>query len=604
MSESTSGRPLAGHDEGISRRVGDVCVVFGSDGIALRNRGAERVAGSWEGEAGRPRLVEFECSESWRGFPLQTAEKENVSTWLLGEIYAESDPVRGALETLRGQRSPAALNGHFLLIGYDGNRREWSVITDRFGTIHAYYGARGNRAVVGTNFPAVAAAMSRREFDWLGIAGFFGMGFFPDDRTFYNDVRILKPASRYVFDDDGALVSQARYWSWPSSTLSFGSPAEALEAFGETFLEVMQEMLDGDRIAIPISGGLDSRSTVAAIDPELTDVGRFWSFSYGYGARSIEPAIGRQVAKARGLTHASYQIRPYLFEQLETVMSSVEGFQDITQCRQAAVVAELTKHADWLIAAHVGDLWLDAEVVDKNVISEKRLSEVALERMWKRGGGWLLKRLCEPHMGSEQPYESVRQVLAAQLAGIPQDHEPAFRLKALKTETWVFRQTLASLRMYQAAVFPRLPFIDSRVSNVLTAVPSSWLVGRRLQIEFLKRYAPDLARIKWQAYDTDLYSYHRFGSWHLPRRAVKKAWRAVQKESPVERNWEIQLLGESGERGLQEWLLRKGLQLHELLPRREVEDLLARFRVRKHDPALGYTVSMLLTFSAWLELHG
>jgi len=523
---------------------------------------------------------------------------------IVGELYGRCDPAKSAVEVLQGQESPANLNGHFLLFGYDGRRREWTFITDRFGTVHAYYGAGGDRAAVGTFFPAVAAAMSRRKLDWIGLSGFFRTGFFPGDRTFYEDVKILKPASRYVFDDSGTLISQERYWSWPPPSRRLDSRAAALDAFGEAFLGVMQEMLDEGRIAIPISGGLDSRSTVAAIGPELAAADRVWSFSYGYGYRSVETAIGSQVASARALSHATCEIRPYIFDRLETVMNCVEGFQDITQCRQAAVVEELAQHADWLIAAHWGDVWLDSTGTSSRALSDKELVKLAMKKTRKRGGEWLLRHLCRPQLATHEPGRHLEATLAAQLAEIPQDHEPDFRLKALKTETWAFRWTLASLRMYQAAVFPRLPFFDTRLTDILSAVPSSLLEGRLLQIEFLKRYAPDLARIKWQPYDANLYAHHRFDSWHLPKRAVKKILRRLRRERPIERNWEIQLLGRPGENGLQEWLLRKGLRLHDLLPQREVEVLLEQFRAPDCDRALGYTVSMLLTFSAWLELHG
>ncbi len=285
-------------------------------------------------------------------------------------------------------------------------------------------------------------------------------------------------------------------------------------------------------------------------------------------------------------------------------MNCVEGFQDITQCRQAAVTDELAQRADWLIAAHWGDVWLDSPGVGLEQASDQRLAQLAINKMWKRGGDWLVDNLCVPQLSSEEPRHLLKSILQDQLCKIPEDHEPDFRLKALKTETWGFRWTLASLRMYQAAVFPRLPFFDTRVTDVLGAVPSRWLEGRKLQVEFLKRYAPDLARIKWQQYDADLFTYHRFNTLHLPRRAIKKAVRMLRGSSQPERNWEIQLLGTEGAEGLQEWLLRKGLRIHDLLPKHEIEQLVARFQRMDRDPALGYTVSMLLTFSAWLELHG
>lgn len=580
---------------------GDLLVVVGGH----RPPGAQRTQGEWLAESGEWWELHHQLpAVGWAGFPLVEARGTDCRAWLLGELYAPPRSDETLLEVVQGSRSPATLNGHFLLIGYDCYRREWSFVTDRFGTVHAYFAADGNRAAVGTFFPAVAAAASRRQLDWVGLSGFFGMGFFPDDSTFYEDVKILKPASRYVFGEDGALISQERYWSWPLLSREYDSTEEALGAFQETFLGAMREMLVVGRIAIPISGGLDSRSTVAAIGPELAEEARFWSFSYGYGRESVETAIGSEVASTRGLSHSTFEIRPYLFERLETVVNSVEGFQDITQCRQAAVMEELTQQADWLIAAHWGDVWLDSLGASSGVPSEVEVVDLAMRKMWKRGGSWLLDRLCEPQLGSNQPHDQIRRMLAARLAGIPEAHEPDFRLKALKTETWAFRWTLASLRMYQTAVFPRLPFFDTRVTDVLSSVPSSLLKGRWLQIEFLKRYAPDLARIKWQQYDSNLYAYHRFDSWHLPRRAVKKAGRALRRERPIERNWEVQLLGDYGEQGLREWLLRKGLRLHDLMPRREIEVLLEQFWAPERDPELGYTVSMLLTFSAWLELHG
>ncbi len=167
-----------------------------------------------------------------------------------------------------GEENPNTLSGHFLLVGVDEDTRRLIVLTDRFGTVHGYHGRGKQGTAVGTFFPAVAAAVSSRQLDWTGITGFFGTGFFPGNRTYYEEVRILEPATHYVFDDHGATVQQDRYWSWPATAQNFESEDEALEAFGDTFLEVMREMLDDGRVAVPISGGLDSRSTVAAIGPD------------------------------------------------------------------------------------------------------------------------------------------------------------------------------------------------------------------------------------------------------------------------------------------------------------------------------------------------
>jgi hypothetical protein len=85
---------------------------------------------------------------------------------------------------------------------------------------------------------------------------------------------------------------------------------------------------------------------------------------------------------------------------------------------------------------------------------------------------------------------------------------------------------------------------------------------------------------------------------------LKKAWRTLTGQRVIERNWEVQLLGETGRGGLRDWLLRPGLQLHEYVHPELVTDLLEAFYRSLLDPGCGYTVSMLFTFSAWLERYG
>ena len=68
----------------------------------------------------------------------------------------------------------------------------------------------------------------------------------------------------------------------------------------------------------------------------------------------------------------------------------------------------------------------------------------------------------------------------------------------------------------------------------------------------------------------------------------------------IERNWEVQLLGDAGRRLLDARLLRPGLRLHDLIDVSEVRTLLDDFH-RQPTPASGYTVSMLLTFAVFLE---
>jgi hypothetical protein len=526
---------------------------------------------------------------------------------LLGEIYGASTAteVARSLGDEGGLRraSPDRWNGHFLVIAQDLERGEWHVWTNRFGSLHAYMARRGGSLAIGTFFAAVAGTASRRQLDFEALAGFFAFGFFPADRTFFEDVRILRPASHYVFDSSGRLVANERYWNWKHEPDSRRSYEDTVEEFAA----VLHGALEGEgagRIAVPISGGLDSRTTVAALTRSGAPQRALWSYSYGYRSDSVETKIAGRVARARSLPFEALTVGPYLFDDLGRVLSCVEGFQDVTQARQAIVSDLLAGAADAVIAAHWGDVWLDdMGLLDEQAPTEAKVIDHTYAKMAKRGRRWLLDRLVAGKLGTDAD-QLVRDQAAEELSRLKGIPDPDFRVKAYKTEQWSFRWTLASLRMYQAGAFPRLPFYDTRMTDFFSTVPSAFVQGRRLQIDYLKRFAPDLARIEWQAYGTNLYRYRYFHSLLLPARAAKKALRLLRGSPAPERNWEVQFLGSENRRRLEDALLGQPRRVHEFVSPKEVRALLDAFYAAPLEDGRGYSVSMLLTFSSWLEAHG
>lgn len=534
-------------------------------------------------------------SETWRGAPCREIAAKNGRAWLFGELYGGEDHLAAVAA---GERTAEGLNGHFLFVVRDDESREWAIHTDRLGTFHAYVARRGQRVAVGSSFRAVAGAASARRLDWRALAGFFRCGFFPADLTPYDDVSILRPARRYVFSPQGELRAARRYWSWRHRPEIAGE--EAVETFASLLGEVVGEMVADARVALPLSGGLDSRSLLAAMPSEAA--GRLWAFSYGYGRGSAETRIAGRLAKKRGAPFRDLRIGPYLFDQIEKVQLAVEGFQDLTQTRQAAVAGELARQADYVLGGHWGDVWLDdmglAAKLEGRDATPGELVDHALARITKRGGEELAEMLCREAL-AEDPAQLTRQLVQRELQALGEIEDPDFRIKAFKTDQWSARSTTASLRAYQLGAFPRLPFYDNRLVDFFTRVPTGEVAGRQLEITYLRRFAPDLAGVAWQ--ETGVGLHGGLGpALSLPLRAAHKMARLLRLETAIERNWEAQFLNPAGRAGLESWLLRPALQLHEFLPQRQLRELLARLH-RRPDPEIGYQVAMLLTFSVFLE---
>jgi asparagine synthase (glutamine-hydrolysing) len=585
--------------------LGDWMLTFPTNKVGIPSR---QTAAGWnlEEQGSGWELWTTNPNEAWRGTPFIRVQTPAWQSWLVGELYGTPDPANTLLSVLSGKVSAAYLNGHFHVLAQDKIANEWHIWTNRFATLHAYHGSNGQRSSLGSFLPAVAAAAGCTQLDWSGITSFFAFGFFADDRSHYSDVLILRPATHYHYDDQGRLVSQKRYWDWWHAPDLDRTYAETVGEFADVFKSVMNDLIAEGRIGIPISGGLDSRSTIAAIDTPSSSNDRVWAYSYGYGEGSIETDIAAQVAEKRALPIHIFAIQPYLFDRLEEVLNSIEGFLDVTQARQAAITPELRRYTDRLIAAHWGDVFLDDMGLSDSAptsMTTDELVDYALAKI-KKPSGWLLKELCRPQFSVTKTMSVLRDLFHSQLTALDHIAEPDFRMKAFKTDQWSARWTTASLRMFQAATFPRLPFYDIRISDFFATVPTAYIAGRRLQIDYLKRYAPDLAAVSWQAAGKNLFKVGRPDPMELPRRAVKKGLRKLSGRRTIERNWEIQLLGRKGQDGLGQWLLQSGLLIHEFVPQPIVAELVTAFLANPLAGKRGHTVSMLLTFSAWLELHG
>ncbi len=564
----------------------DLHVAFGG----AHDPGVRRLGNPWTRSMAGPGGIWAARSEHPDQLAWSTAAQPGWSIWCIGELFAYRSDDQAPLErflvdVVRGEARPELLDAQAVLIAWDEHRRETHVVTDRMGTTHAYVGGRPGHRALGT-FLAAVAGTSDGTLDWEAVTGFCGFGFYPADRTMYQDVRIVRPATWLVLDEAGVVARERRYWDWTFDPDGSASQDDLVDQFAEIWDRVLRSRLGGRRVVLPISGGLDSR-TVFAAATSVTD--RLATFSYGYGERSSELAIARQVAAARGVRHREIVVRPYLFDRFDEVTDAVEGMQSLSFSRQAGVSQDLRELGDRVVGGHWGDVWFDASSDDPRALVDQAHAKFA-----KPGRAWLLDTLCAPRLEGRAPDDVLREFLADELARLPDLGDPSAQLRALKTEQWSFRWTLASVRAYQLGAATDLPFYANDVVDFFARVPSSRLVGRRLQVAYLTRHHPELARVRWQQTDLSLFARPGERAALLPRRVVRKVARTMRRNPIPERNWEVQYLRGSGPHELRGHL-RRAADLG-LGPPGSVDALVTAF-LEAPNPARGYAVDVLLTLA-------
>lgn len=526
---------------------------------------------------------------------LLTASSPSWRLWGSGAVFSyrndHLNPLgRFADDLAQGLERPDLLDAHAVLLALHEESGRLSVWTDRMGTVHAYHGGTQGQRAVGTFFGAVREH-SNEDLDWLGITGFCGFGFYPADRTPFTDMRIIRPATRVVFDRNGAVVEKEHYWDWWYDPDRGRNDDDFVDEFHDIWTRTVTSQLRGTRSVVPLSGGLDSRTIFAVAAPRTrraADPVR--TLTYGYSAKSPEIRISRRVAAARGHSALELVVGPYLLDRMSEVTDAVEGFQSLAFSRQAGVSQQITALGDHVMGGHWGDVWFD--VAGTAPTPALSLAAAGYEKFAKRGRQWLLERVCRPNLGGDEPDDLLRDLLASEAARIPEFGDDDMRLKALKTEQWSFRWTLASVRAYQLAVPTLMPFYANEVVDFFLRVPSARLRGRRLQKAYLRRHHPDLARIPWQNSGMSLFEKRWEPASAWTKRAVSKLERTARHRPAIERNWEVQYFG-TGRTEVVKTLLERagtlattsdGVSTHEL------DELLGR-----PDAARGYTLDALMT---------
>ena len=146
-----------------------------------------------------------------------------------------------------------------------------------------------------------------------------------------------------------------------------------------------------------------------------------------------------------------------------------------------------------------------------------------------------------------------------------------------------------------------LPYYDDRMCEFVCTIPEKYLAGRQIQVAYLKMRNPGLARIPWEAQRPfNLYNYHLNKSpFNLPYRVYDKARRMLKPHFTVQRNWELQFLGDENQQHLKKWLFENPNFKNFIVP--EVTTVILDKFNSKDAVFYSHPLSMLLTLSVFAK---
>jgi rhodanese-related sulfurtransferase len=430
------------------------------------------------------------------------------------------------------------------------------------------------------------------------ICVFAALGFFLENDAWYTNQTALQPASDYVLDENGKIISENTWWQWHYSPRDI-SLKQATEEFAHIFEHIIKEQTQGKQVILPLSGGLDSRTQAAALKSLGTNVN---SYGYRFAGGHDETRYGKEIAQACNFHFQAWEVpHGYLWNQIDRLAALNGCYSEFTHPRQMAFLDRYAAMGDVFSLGHWGDVLFDDMGVPDDLPFEQQVA-IVIKKILKKGGQEVAEALWKGWglQGAFMDYLQAR--VETLLAAIDIPDSANARIRAFKSLYWAPRWTSVNVSVFEAARPIGLPYYDDRMCEFICTIPEKHLAGRQIQIEYLKMRAPQLARIPWQDHRPfNLYNYHwNKAPWNLPFRLTDKAQRVLSQtigRKFIQRNWELQFLGEHNDVQLRSHLLESDT-FKRLIPKELVHQFYTKFK-ESDQVKYAHPLSMLLTLSVF-----
>lgn len=385
-------------------------------------------------------------------------------------------------------------------------------------------------------------------------------------------------------------------WFHSPRNITFKS---AVNEFGDLFESILTNRIKNEKIILPLSGGLDSRTIAAALKYKKNVV----SYSYQFENGIPETEYADEIAKLYNWEFHRYVIpKGYLWGKIKELSKINNCRVEFTHPRQMAFIDKISKLGNVLISGSMGDLLFDNSSIENNAGKTKQL--LYLKKNIFKNSGFRLAKEFWSYWNLDGNLESYMNNILNEHINSMNISNISNKMRAIKVEYYVKNWTNINMSIFSTFIPTFAPYHDEKMCEFICGLPEEYLNNRKIQIAYLKQKSPELAKIPWQAYDLNLYQINRFNTYYIPLRLKNYIKRMIshkifKNKKPIIRNWEIQFLEKENIKHLEHWLFDKP-NLNLLVPN---DIILKYYNKFKNDNQVYYShaISMLLTLSLWCD---
>ncbi|MBS1819484.1 MAG: hypothetical protein JSU08_16245 [Acidobacteria bacterium] len=398
-----------------------------------------------------------------------------------GTAASDAAGVLAALYHREGLSSVKRLEGAFCAAILDEPQGTVTLVADHLGSYPLYWFHTGSTFAFASELKAVLRAHPRPALDLETVATIASVGFPFGEGTLAQGVRLMASATTVTYNWRNDAVTVSRYadlagrFAQPSL-----SRAEYEQRIVGSFSTAMDHAVDGNaRYGLSLSGGLDTRVLLAALDKRHIPLSTFTIGERGCADEAIATTLSRMVSSDHQFIELGDQYLGDLVPNMRRMVTLTDGMYishgfTETLARQAFEASSFTV----LLRGHVGELvktntaWplhTDAQI---NATSSREAFVSYLAG--RLDGHYHGRTLAGVFRNAGELFSGGYGVQALNRAIADAPLPPADLCSYLYFHEYTRRVTVPSLEIFRDVVDVRMPFADPVFLDALTRGQRAW----------------------------------------------------------------------------------------------------------------------------------
>jgi asparagine synthase (glutamine-hydrolysing) len=380
------------------------------------------------------------------------------------------------------------LNGLFVFVILDLKEEKIFICNDRYGFRPLYY-YYDDKFIFASEIKAILNYYNFKKslkyesvIDWFTFGGVFG------DKTLFEGINVLPPASVLVYDNENLSIEQ--YWDFHYEPDYDKSEDELVDELISAFKKAVEiRMVDNYKYGISLSGGLDSRVVLAAI---VANKGKeVLSFTFG-PTNCDEVKIAKKVSEKSKTKNKIFNITPeMIIENAENTVFYSDGLNYLGVGFIPHIFKLMKEDINVDFDGFALDMTLGGSFLDKRLLNE---NEDAFTILFERSILFTDNELDELLINHHYGYNP-KNFFKNEFDKINGNNANRSDIFVLKNR--VRRFTAMGHVLSRTMLESTMPTFDNNFINSVCKIPPELRINHGIYRKFLMKLSPELARIPY-----------------------------------------------------------------------------------------------------------